>query len=174
MAEAGFDPSDLLWMGRPVLGLRLSRSDIFAIPFSMMWGGFAIFWEATVIVGNAPWLFKLWGIPFVALGLYLIAGRFFWDAYVREHTFYALSNSGTAIIQRTGLGAATSMIDLHRIPEVAFSGGGNGIGTIYFGSQPSLWNDGSIPFGRNKALVPQFRQIPNATDVFALCKKMRQ
>lgn len=81
----------VLWQGRPEKGHLLSRTDFFAIPFSLLWCGFAFFWEYSVLqTGFTPFIF--FGIPFVLMGLYIVFGRFIHMAWLRKRTVYTITN----------------------------------------------------------------------------------
>ncbi len=49
----------ILWRGKPERFSLLNKKDSFMIPFSILWCGFAIFWELSVIISGAPLLFRL-------------------------------------------------------------------------------------------------------------------
>jgi hypothetical protein len=84
----------ILWSAEPPNGIVLRPSDAFMIPFSLLWGGFAIFWTFMAASTDAPFFFTLWGIPFVCVGLYMILGRFLVDAAKREATLYGITEKG--------------------------------------------------------------------------------
>ena len=123
---------ELLWSGAPEPGLHLQPGDGVRIPFSLAWCGFALFWEfsalQSVMSGGGSLFLALWGLPFVAIGLYLLFGRFLQTAYLRDKTFYVITNkkiivkSGRKITMRDGKDLPPMDVMIHR----------NGNGTILF------------------------------------------
>ena len=165
------DPGErLIWYGKPADGIRFRSSEIFLVPFSVMWGGFAIFWEYSVLSsGHAPIFFVLWGIPFVCMGLYLIVGRFIYDAYSRTHTFYGVTNERVIIIS-DGLSRKVKTLDLKNLSEISYVDQSSGWGTISFGAALSPFGFfGSTNWpGTSRHSPPQFEMIENAKKVFEI------
>ncbi|CAN7266100.1 PH domain-containing protein [Rhizobium sp. LjRoot254] len=165
----------LLWTGKPGTGLLLTKMDLMLIPFSLFWGGFAIFWEYQVLTktqGKAPFFFVLWGIPFILIGVYMIVGRFFVDAYLRSKIFYAITD-GRLLILREGVFGGVQAFQLSQLPAANFSGSPAGSGTLDF-------TDGSS-FNRNfgawtPALAKGARllKIENAWAVFTLLQQAQR
>lgn len=156
----------LLWSGVPRQGIFFRPADALLVPFSLLWGGFAVFWEATVLATPSPGFFALWGIPFVLIGLHITVGRFFVDAYRRRRTTYAVT--ARRVIVRSG--ATTESLDLASLPTLSLREHSNGLGTITFGSSPfpvaftsSAWPGVKGP--------PEFVQIPDARRV---CDRIRE
>jgi hypothetical protein len=158
----------ILWSGRPAQGLLFTARDTMLIPFSLMWGGFAVFWETTVLSEpNAPGFFGLWGIPFVLIGLYFIVGRFLLDAWVRGGMLYAVTNK-RILISRSGPFRKFTALSLERLPDASISESPNGRGTIRFGAPASFWGGRNNMSSWTPALdpTPQFIGIENARSVF--------
>ena len=133
----------ILWTGRPKQGILLSARDVLLIPFSLMWGGFAIFWNYGVwTMGNGddggPGLFfKLWGLPFLVAGLYFIIGRFLHDMAIRKSLIYAVTDQRVLVLRGSRSPKLTSL-DIHRLPRLELSEHRDGSGTIAFESSSVL------------------------------------
>jgi hypothetical protein len=159
------DGEQLLWSGRPRRGVLLQPSDALLIPFSLFWGGFALFWEYEVVNTHQFWVLQIWGIPFVLIGLYLIAGRFFVDAYVRGRTYYGVTDKRVMVAS----GQTTRTIALSDLTGVALSTRPDGSGTIVFGP-PGIPPPASTLQGyvvrSGRVQYPMFQMIPDAQSVF--------
>lgn len=122
----------LLWVGKLKTGILLRKSDAFLIPFSILWAGFALSWESGVLISGAPFFFKLWGIPFVFVGLYMVIGRFFIDAKKRANTVYGLTKE--RILIKSGVfNKEIKSINLRTISDITFSQKADNSGTINLG-----------------------------------------
>jgi hypothetical protein len=171
----------LIWSGQPRLGMRLRASDVLMIPFSILWCGFAIFWEvmastATAKDGGAiAIVFPLFGVPFVVIGLYFVFGRFIVDARIRARTFYGITNERIIIV--SGLFARrTKSLNLPTLSDISLTERPDGGGTICFGpSYPfgAWFPAGSWP-GFGQYMPPAFDMIDRAKEVYDLIRQTQK
>ena len=159
------------WTGAPDPRRHFNPADWFAVPFSLLWASFAVIWEAQAIASGAGFL-MLWGIPFVAVGLYVTVGRFVRKAWLRRRTHYALTNLRALALVERGRGP----VFLASVPAVSeFVARGNG--TVVFGEgRPRdvyLW-DGAGGFGQGRAAIPlTFFDVRDAAHVAELAGRFR-
>jgi hypothetical protein len=168
------------WTGRPNPAVIFHSEDWLMIPFSLLWGGFAIFWLMgasgiwDVWVNRPSWNFQwfgvIWGTPFVLIGQYMIWGRFVYTRWRKQRKYYALTSRRALIVER-GLGdqtassayfANTAMLD-KRVRS-------DGIGSISFGG-PVMgewrWGKGNPP------RCPTFDDIDNADGVYQIAARLQ-
>lgn len=121
-ARAYFLPDEYeLWRGRSK-GMD-PRQKMMMIPFGLFFLGFAIFW--TVSAGMAGGFFGLFGLPFIAVGIYIVFGK----NLVGKRTYYVITNKR---IYRSQAGRV-DMVDLANLPPMRVEAHNGGAGSIYFG-----------------------------------------
>ncbi len=158
----------ILWKGKPERGNLFSSQDIFLIPFSIFWCGFAVFWFVSAIFTGAPIFFCLFGLPFVAVGLYLVFGRFFHTSYLRKRTVYVVTNK--KIIRQKG--KKVDMLSIENLPPMTLIAHKNGNGTIHFGQEYSYYNGGHRY--SSSASLFSLDNIPNAVQVQEIILSAKQ
>jgi hypothetical protein len=170
----------LLWVGQPRQGIFLRASDAGLIPFSLLWGGFAIFWEATVLTSmlhgkKAPLLvqiiFPAFGAPFVLIGLYFMFGRFFFDAWLRRRIWYGVTDR-RALIVRVGRNSSVKSFELRGIGEVGFQQHADGTGSLTFGAAASTPRGRGFNFQsvQNNA----FDHTPDANEAYRIVRQVQE
>jgi len=158
-----------LWAGMPRQGIILRAGDAFLIPFSVLWAGFAVFWELSVIRSGGPLFFGLWGVPFLLAGAYITVGRFWVDARRRARTTYAVT-SDRIIITSGAFTTTAKSLNLRTLSDVTLQEHSDGTGTITFGPVPPF---GAMLGGASWPGVPQvpsFELIVDAREVYDLVR----
>jgi hypothetical protein len=161
----------LLWSGQPAQGFQLHAGDAMAIPCSILWFFFAVYWELTILQMGADTLYALFGVPFILLGLYLLVGRFGVDIVRRQKTVYGVTPERVIIISGV-LTQNTKSLNMGSLSDVSLTVRGSGTGTIIFGSVPSwYWWQRSFTWpGYVSQLVPTFDLIPDAREVYNIVR----
>ena len=154
----------LLWTGAPGKGHFLRKEDAFLIPFSILWCGFAVYWETGVIADGAPLMFRIWGVPFVLMGLYITVGRFIVRKLRDQHTRYALTDR--RLVAKTG--KTCRSMDLDRLPCVTVTRRADGSGDIRYGEASpryGFYNELGFWNGADQNALLTLRNIPDVNSV---------
>ncbi|WP_284177712.1 hypothetical protein [Rhabdaerophilum sp. SD176] len=144
----------ILWAGQPAPGLAFWRAALlwlFAVPwtaFSLAWEGIALAAFFSAEPGQRPegvgavliWIFPLFGLPFVLIGLWMLAKPFL-EARKARRTVHVLTEKRLITAE---LGEAISLTSLppSRIVEITRRAGPAGTGTLSLSLGQFRDNDG--------------------------------
>ena len=181
----------ILWQGRP--DASVVWADLLAAQtlFGLFVTVFALFWigAAAAMTGSIGWsdswfdligmVFPLFGVPFVGVGLYMVVGRLFHDAFRRGRTWYTLSDQA-AYVATDMLGKrALRRHDIDRMDRLELDD--SRPGSVWFGQDRQLRHvhfrarDG-FP-GRTHSYVHLapvgFERIADARAVYGMIRDLR-
>lgn len=172
----------ILWQGTASARIRLLDIVSFETVFGLFFAGFAVFWVtmASGMTGGRhgppsfPFsLFPLFGIPFILIGLHMIVGRIFYDAYKRRGTHYTLTNraayTATSAFGRRKL----DRVPFDEMTELTLEDGNPG--AVWFGER--IVETSYRRKGRNRRRTTRtplgFREIDDPRKVFGLLRDAR-
>jgi hypothetical protein len=168
----------------PNTGVIFHSDDWAAIPFSLVWTGFFVFWEGSVLGywGDGPRnrpisaFMVIWGIPFLVMGQYIVWGRFLVDAWLKRRTYYAVTNRRVLILQE-GWKRKTRSCYLEAIPEVVREG--QNLGTLWLGQKlPVIGSRRSPKRSMSRfdvdSIVPVLADIDELDSVWRLILELRE
>jgi hypothetical protein len=127
----------VVWDGSPLRHRVFRRTDILLVPFSLIWCGFAMFWESSMLSTGAPGVFALWGVPFVLVGLYLVAGRFIVRVVSLRHTRYTITDR-RVLVHSGWSGGKLNTEYLNSLPPPVIIEEPDGSGSLAFGRFPGV------------------------------------
>ena len=176
----------VLWVGQPETSVLFMGADIFLVPFSLLWGGFAIFWELSVLFAffpvregksAVPIIFLLFGMPFVIIGLYFIFGRFVYKNWKKRNTYYAVTNKRVLVLAKL-FSRSLNAANIDTVPTINKTIRSDGIGTIKFGNvnwMVSMYGNTGMDFFGSfwGADIPTFYDIKDVNKVHEIVNELR-
>jgi len=173
----------ILWAGIPNPSVIFHWEDWAMVPFSLLWGGGALFMGAESFgwwrgkPGTAPtWDFGMIVIAaFIAIGQYLIWGRFVMDGWLKRRTYYGITNRRSLFLQQS-YERKSRVVYLDTLSEIEHEG--STTGRIWLGPR------GPMVGGRSQSrslsavnisgAVPVLTDIDDVEAVYHLILDLRQ
>ena len=170
----------ILWEGRPRQGLMFRPSDLFVIPFCLMWWLILILWGTVIMTGEVPWFFVVLCIPFVLIGLYFLIGRHWLDILYRKHSYYSITNKRAILVSGFFHYSFKSFGHEEKI-DMKIRKGRSDSGSIFFGQPKPLYKLLEImtyprvmDLGYDQYGYACFDSVENAKDVYELLIETRK
>lgn len=173
------DPGEtLLWQGRPSGKVVARARDIVVTLFGAVFFSFACFWVwmAASIEKDTPaaYIFPLFGLPFIAVGAYLMVGRYFIEAFVRRNTWYTLTNRrafiATEVLGRRDLASYLILPDTEIVLVEEKAGM-----TVNFATKlRRSARTGKSPAGADHHVPIGFELLKDGREVYDLLQKVRR
>lgn len=147
----------IIYHCKPVKNHLLKTSDIFFIPFSLVWCGFVVFVIVALMrTGNSVQSeTSLILTLFLSIGLYIVFGRFIHVLYKRSRTFYFITNKKIIRLYRKFI----SIIDGNDLPAMHVDSFSDGSGTIRFGDRINYRRSGAIYYESSMDSVENKRNL---------------
>ena len=162
----------ILWSGKPVRGVVFTPWDIFLLPFIVVWiGSVAIVAVIALSSYDDPFT------AFIAMMMVVVVatvmwGRYWWDAWLRGKTQYALTEH-RLLICRVGLFAAFKAVSINRFREAYLIEGKDGRGSIRIGNAQKKMRVSVIVFHHiDLEIVPELIGVTDARRVFDLMQEL--
>lgn len=159
----------LLWQGAPAIGIRSSAAGVTRTLSGLVLLGFLAYWIVRLsnFEENAPikYQFLLIFAPFLVIGLWMVAGHWFFDAYKRKHSRYALT-SKRALIARSLFKRKFETYEIAANAPISLTEGK--LDTVNFAQKVYKTSRGT------KTVNIGFRYIEDGSKVFELLKTVRK
>lgn len=174
----------IFWAGMPNPSVILHTQDWIMVPFSLLWGGFTLFMGADSFGWwhGKPGTARTWDFgaiiiaAFIVIGQHFIWGRFVMDAWLKRHTYYAVTDRRILLLQE-GLKRKTRAVFLDAVGEIQRDG--SSTGSIWLGSTSAIFG-GRYRQNRSMSFVniygegPVFADIDDVDSVYRLILDLRQ
>lgn len=119
----------LLWSGRPYRS-HPYRPSIAAMVFMLFWCGFSVFWTVTASL-SAGW-FGLFGLPFVAVGVFMLYQLLLGQRNRFYNTIYAVTDNRMIVLTASRKGLECTEYPYEYIAFLNYTEVKNGAGNITF------------------------------------------
>lgn len=83
---------EVLWSGQPNPNVYFAKGDLFLVPFTLLWCGFAFVGTYNALVRGTLSLFAIMPVFFCIIGLYITVGRFIVKKIRKMRTGYVITN----------------------------------------------------------------------------------
>ena len=125
----------LTWEDQPDRQIQIRKSDLVMIPLSLVYAGFIGFISFGFIMADKrDYMMLSVLLPFMLIAAYVVVGRFYYDAYKRRRTWFAITSKRVLIVTKAP-GLKVQSIPLTSIGGVAVDSYTDKLGTVLLKSK---------------------------------------